>query len=931
MAKFFLIDGTALLYRAYFAFIANPLRSSKGENTSAIFGVANSFLKLLDKEKVENVIISFDLKAPTFRHKITETYKANRPQAPDELISQIEPVKEYFRKLKIPEVSIPGFEADDVLATLAENLKQKHEVVIVTSDKDFCQLVDERVTLFDPFSEKTIDEKRVKEKYGVTAEQFSDYLALVGDQSDNIPGVKGIGPKGASQLLNRFPRLDDIFDNIDQIESKSLRDKLIKGKEEAYLSRKLALIVRDVPISDVGLNTEDLAKQACFDNKNFSDILTFLERYDLKSVYKKIKQMYPDIEEESKEPAQGTNRGEDDQLAFNFFAESTNHGFDIEKISSEEELPAIEKSIENSEGIAIYLVYEGENPLHSEIIGTAFCLDEVKVYYMRFQEGHDSGLSHGKYVSFMNKLCSAKTVIAHNLKPISQVLDNYRIRIAGPCFDTMIASYLLDAFSTRHGLDLCAQKELQYDLSSIQEILGKGSKRVEFSELDKDKVADFAAENAHITYRLFKKYKQRLTSMRLDKLFYDVEMPLVKVLAKMEQDGVYIDLNILEDIDQTLASKVEELGDKIHEISGSEFNINSPQQLAKVLFEDLELPPVKKTKTGYSTDNQVLEALAEEHKIAKLLVEYRQLSKLRSTYTNSLPKLIDNKSGRIHSSFNQTVTTTGRLSSSNPNLQNIPIRSRAGKQIRKAFAVDNEKKVIIAADYSQIELRILGIMSRDRNLITAFTNEQDIHAQTAGMILNKPITMINQDERRMAKTINFGILYGMGPQKLSRELDISLSQAKEFIDTYFTKFPQIRDFIKAQVKRAKSQGYAETLTGRRLSLPDINSSNKKYSSEAERIAVNMPIQGSAADVIKIAMINVAKELDKLPAVSGEPPAKLIIQVHDELVLECFESTAAEVKKMVVKEMKYALPERYRTIIQLAVDIGSGKNWFEAHE
>ncbi|MBW6515514.1 MAG: DNA polymerase I [Candidatus Cloacimonetes bacterium] len=1005
MSKIYLLDGTALIYRAYFAFINNPLRNSSGENTSAIFGVVNTLLKLINTEKPERIIVSFDLKEPTFRHEITDTYKANRPPAPEELISQIEPVKDFFKLLSIPEVSIPGFEADDILGTLAERLKDSYDIVIITSDKDFAQIVDDKVALFDPFSEKIVDAEQVKKKYGITPEQFADYLSIIGDSSDNIPGVRGIGPKGATTLLQQFNTLDDIYTNIEQISSESLRKKLLDGKESAYLSRRLARIVTDVPIeAETGLELRKLIEGSKFNEDILQKTIPYLQRYELNSILNKLNQsisLTTDNSTASEKQSETTNaelehntlsdelsfpwekeesvtvdrklstsvktdesvQGNDVvQLSFDFYSDSKKPEFIPHLIEKENDLKELLDKLQKKPIIAVAIVpstrrggsynhifsldsnSSNGNDIDSDYLaGISICVENEHAYYIDLTKSMFSyskstasqDRSSFEYIpnllteifSYINK---EAIIVGHNIKHEYLILESLGITLREPLFDTMIASYLLDSALAKHNLIDCARRELHLELQPMEDILGTGKKKQDIKDLDIKIVAELANEDANSIFRLFEKYKHRLADNKLEYLFNNIEMPLLTVLATMERNGVYIDCDVLQDINQEISKEIDKLTESIYKLAGKEFNINSTQQLSKVMFDDLQIPPVKRTKTGYSTDNYVLEVLAEDFEIAQFLIDFRQLTKLRSTYVESLPQLVDKKTGRIHSSFNQTITTTGRLSSSNPNLQNIPIRSKAGKEIRKAFTVDDDEYLILSADYSQIELRILGILSKDRNLITAFNHDQDIHAQTAGLILNKPITMITQDERRMAKAINFGIIYGMGANKLSRETNISLNDAKEFIESYFTKFSRVKEYIQQQKYKARSYGYAETIMGRRLSIPNIHSSNQRLQSEAERIAVNMPIQGSAADIMKMAMIKLAKEFEKINKEVEKPLVRMIIQVHDELVFEVHNKELGKIRQIVIREMKNALPEKYRIIIPLAIDTGAGSNWFEAH-
>lgn len=896
--KLFLIDGTALIYRSYYAFLKRPLINSKGENTSAIFGTINSFLKLLDNFKAEYVAISFDLKEETFRHKITADYKANRPPAPEDLIAQVEPIKEFFQNIEVPEFSVAGYEADDVLATLAEKFKDDFEIVLVTGDKDFCQLVDDRVTIFDPKKEESLDKEKVKEKYGITTEQFIDYLALVGDSADNIPGVKGIGPKTAKKLLQEYETLENIYKNIENISAKGTRNKLKEHKEDAFLSRKLAKIITDVPLQD--LNKDDLN----WKDENLAKATKFLERYELNSIQKRLDKEFKD--------------------EFDFMNSEESHSkFEVALVNSQTAFQKMLEKMKAKQIVAIDTETTSPNPLKANLVGISLCWNTKQAYYISLAHNMAENLEVKTVVEALQENLANKTLLAHHLKYDYIVLKQHGWQIEQNCFDTMIADYLLHP-TEKHSLEACAEREFSYQMIPIKELIGSGKKQITFDNVDPQKAADYSGEDVIFTFKLFEKYSGQLQANELQHLFQNIEMPLSFVLAKMEQTGVYLDEGILQEISQKNKKKIAEITKEIYEIAGKQFNLNSTQQLAQVLFEEMEIPPIKKTKTGYSTDINVLEKLAPDHKIARLLIEYRQLSKLQSTYVTALPQLINSQTGRIHSSFNQTVATTGRLSSSNPNLQNIPVRSEIGKEIRKAFTTDKNNWIILSADYSQIELRLLAILSKDEKMINAFQNKRDIHRETAAIIFDVPQKEITPTQRRYAKIINFGLLYGMGANRISKELHIDRKEAQNFIDNYFSKFPTIKDFLANSVQKAKENGYASTILGRKLPLPGLHSKNKRLVAEAERLATNMPIQGSAADIIKIAMINLYEKLKERDDIN------MLIQVHDELVFEIDKSKLKELEKVISTEMEAALPEEYAKIVPLSVDIGTGKNWFEAH-
>lgn len=921
--KLFLIDGTALIYRAYFAFIRNPLINSKGVNTSAIYGVINSFLKIIDDYKPRYVMVSFDRKEETFRHKLDEAYKANRPPMPDDLKEQIEPVKKFFQLIDIPEISLAGYEADDVLGTFAEHFKHEVEVYIVSGDKDFAQVVQDNVFLLDPFKNSVLDEKGIKAKYGVEASQFIDYLAIVGDTADNIPGVKGIGPKGAEKLLNEFTNLDEIYQNLETQTGATLK-KLTEHKESAYHSFTLATIDLKVPV--------DIPKLdyfvCCLNNTN--DLISFFDDYELNTLKRKLMSVIPLKESTTQAPEQSGEPASYEQGLL--FGEE--HEPQAIKAQPKEQFEAILiSSLENlKENLAVnqtkFLTIDTEttslNTQTAELVGISFCYDTTKAFYVPLNHFASDNLPKKEVLEILGLALQDKTIIGHNLKFDLEILEYHGLKIENELFDTMIASFLLDPTNTGNSLDKCMEREFNYTMQPIVDLIGKGKQLVNFDKVSVEDASFYAAEDAWATFRLYHVYNKMLEFKGVKKLFTEIEIPLINSIKTMEMNGAFVDKNYLAKLSLTVTERINSLVAEIYNIAGYQFNLNSTQQLATLLFDEMEIPPVKKTKTGYSTDATVLETLADEHEVVRLMLEYRQLAKLESTYISALPKLIDEKSGRIHSNFNQIGASTGRLSSTNPNLQNIPIRTELGSKVREAFVAQDPDSLILAADYSQIELRLLAIFSGDPILVKTFSEGGDIHKSTAALIYNKSVEEITRDERNSAKTINFGIIYGMGSTKLSKELHISQKEAKEFISNYFEKFPTIREYMDKMVLKAKSEGFCETISGRRLYLPAINSGNKRDSSEAERVAVNMPIQGSAADIIKIAMNKVHAKI------KNRTDVKMIIQVHDELVFEVKEASLEEISLLIKQEMEDSLPQEYSQIVKLSVDIGTGKNWLEAH-
>jgi DNA polymerase-1 len=912
------------LYRAYYAFIKNPLINSKGQNTSAIYGVANSFLHFLDTHNPEHIIVSFDRKGPTFRHEMSEAYKANRPPMPDDLISQVEPVKEFFAAITLPEISAEGYEADDVLATLASHFKKEYDVVIVTGDKDYSQLVDEQVKLYDPMKDADIDREAVITKFGVTPEQFIDYLALVGDASDNIPGVKGIGPKTAVDLLNSYETLDGIYANLDSIKGK-VQEKLITDKESAYLSQELAKIILDVPIQMPDL------ERISFDRRDLIKSLPLLTEYEVTSIKRRIESIGKHLGAELQvRPPEPEPIQEDLFSSMDTGSQQENTPMPVDRafeavLTDQHTWQELISHLKAAQIVSIDCETDSINPMQANLVGISICYEEHRSWYLPLAHQMADNLDLQSVLAELGKALSGKTLLGHNLKYDLIVFDRHGMKLENAIFDTMLAAYILDPGVNQYSLDECALQELGYTMKPIKDLIGSGKNQITFDLVDVNEACFYAAEDAWAVFILFPIYRRKLDKLGLRVIFDNIEIPLVPVLQSMEQSGVFINESVLGSISKQIHHELKTLTDLIYKVAGYQFNINSTQQLAKLLFEELKLPSKKKTKTGFSTDNSVLEELADEYEIAAFISQYRMLAKLDSTYVSALPRMQNPHTGRIHSSFNQTIASTGRLSSSNPNLQNIPIRTELGRQIRKAFISESEEWCIVSADYSQIELRLLALMSEDEVLLRAFKLGADIHRQMAASISGKEPEQVSSDERRAAKTINFGILYGMGQVKLSRELGITQAEAKEIIKNYFDRFPGIRAFLDRCVALARQNQYCETIFGRRLYLPYINSSNNRLKSEAERIAVNMPIQGTAADLIKIAMINIYKRIK-----DRDQSIRMILQVHDELVFEVRKDVLDEARELIISEMEAALPEKYRDQIELKAELGYGRSWYDAH-
>ena len=898
--KLFLIDGTALIYRAYFALIRNPLYTSTGINTSAMFGTFNMFLSFLDRYHPDHLMISFDRKEKTFRHKLDVNYKINRPPAPAEMIDQLQPIKDFFLLAGVKEISIAGYEADDIIGSMAKRFKADYDVIIVSGDKDFAQLVDEAVVLYDPKRKLITDNDKVIEKYGITPAQFIDYLALCGDSADNIPGVKGIGPKGATKLLQEFSDLDNIYANLEQIKSKSILKKMEDSKENAYLSQQLATIICDLPLE---VNDEDTK----FDPRLLTKTIDLLQKYELHGLVKRILPQEQDIFSLI-EPLEVTK---------------PDKSFVALLVETNEEFEQLLKKIAEVEVVALDTETTSLNPMRAELVGISICIAEENAYYLPLRHQMAENLDVEMVKDKLLYCLQDKLIVGHNFKYDYLVLTQAGWDFKPVIFDSMLADYLLHP-TERHSLDACARRYYNYQMIPITDLIGKGKKQICFDLVTPHQAAEYSAEDAWVTWKLYQTLQPDLVRENLAKLYDDVEIPLVFTLAAMETNGVYIDEKFLRQLSHQVQRRIGELTSTIFELAGEQFNINSNQQLGNVLFNKMNLPPQRKTKTGYSVDQSVLETLAKDYEIAKHLMEYRMLNKLESTYIAALPLLINPATNRIHSSFNQSVASTGRLSSSNPNLQNIPIRSKLGKEVRKAFTAKNDDWLMVSADYSQIELRIFAILTRDQTLISTFRADRDIHSKTASLIYGVPELDITSDQRRYAKIINFGLLYGMGAYRISNELSIPRKEAQQFIDNYFQNFPTVKEFISRHLETATEKGYVETILGRKLYLPDLNSSNGQYRKAAERIAVNMPVQGSAADLIKIAMNQMH---DKI---KNEPRIKMLIQVHDELIFEVHKNFLEDAKELIREIMEHALPEEFRDIVPLKVDIGVGKTWFDAH-
>ena len=879
-----LIDGNSLAYRAFYA-LPDTMKTSTGITTNAVYGFTTMLLKLLETEP-DFLAIAFDLKEPTFRHKEYKEYKATRDKAPPTLNEQMPYVKEVAQSLDIPIYEVAGYEADDIIGTLAkESEAQGYNVEIVSGDLDPLQLVTPKIKVLTTrrgISDTVIyDEKAVKERYGLSPDQLIDFKALKGDSSDNIPGVKGIGEKTAAELIKKFKTLDNLLSHIDDIEKTKLKENLKNGKNKALLSKKLVTIVTNVPLE---LDFKKLKRS----ETDWSKVLDIFQKMEFDSLVKKYQNRTegPSLIEKKREKISE---------------------FDFRSITSEKDLDTLIKELEKNSFFSFDCETTSINTFEAKLVGISFSTSPEHASYIPL--GHKEG-KQLDLKTVMTKLKpfleSDKTKYGHNIKYDIEVLIKYGLRVAPPYFDTMVAAYLLDPVSGGYNLKKVGARYLgRHEMIKFTELEAEI-----FSDIKIDLATEYACSDADVTLMLGEVFEKKLKDKNLWKLFKDIEMPLIEVLVELEENGVYVDTKELNKLSAGMDKQMQELERHIFSIAGEEFNLNSPKQLSVILFDKLKLPVIKKGKTGPSTNAEVLEELSEKFEIAQKLLEYRSYSKLKSTYVDVLPELINKKTGRIHASFNQTITATGRLSSSDPNMQNIPIRSELGKKIREAFVPQKKGWVILAADYSQIELRILAHLSRDPVLLKAFKEGKDVHQATADEL------GISRDA---AKTVNFGIIYGISDFGLAKSLKIKRTEAAEFIKKYFEKHTGVKEFIDKTIKEARETGEVCTMLKRIRPLPDINSPNHGLRSFTERTAINTPVQGSAADMIKVAMVRIRD-------ICGESRSpKLILQVHDELVFEVLEEEVEKVKKIIQREMEQAL----KLDIPVKVDIEVGKSWGEA--
>ena len=899
--RFFIIDGYAVLYRSHYALIRNPLVTSYGLHSSALFGFINQVMKLIRSEDPDYIACAFDSKEKTFRHDMYKEYKANRSPMPEEMQMQLPHLWELLEAMKMPVIKKPGFEADDIIGTLAIQADAVGlDTYIVSGDKDFMQLINDHIYLYAPGTKKIrepiiYDRKKVEEKWGVPPEKIIDLLGLMGDSSDNVPGVSGVGAKTAVKLIKEYGSLEGALENSNKVTNKRVYNGLVEDVENAKLSKELVTICKDVEltskVTDFKISPVNL--EAC--KQKFTE----LEFHAL------IKQLEPLSDNKEKLESPKTIK-------------------DYRTVLTEKNLDKMIKELENSERFSFNVQITGLIPMGAEIVGLSFSKMEHSGWYLpvEYKEKEKNNFGDDDLTFILEKLRPLFTnplieKVGQNIKFDALILKSHGIDISHFEFDTMVAAHLINPASRSYKLETLSLEYLNYEMVSIEELIGKGKNQITMDEVPLEQAVFYAVEGSDVAFQLTNIFKNRLKEEGLFTYFQDIEMKLISVLLDMEFEGAFVDSELLVNMSIDLEKKVDQLKDSIYRISGIEFNINSTQQLANILFDILELPQIKKR----STAEPVLKQLQEIHELPKNILEYRKYNKLKSTYVDALPEVINLKTKRIHSTFNQTIAATGRLSSSNPNFQNIPIRKDEGREIRKAFRAQNEGWKILSADYSQVELRIMAHFSNDNGLIEAFKKGEDIHSRTASSVFNVPLNMVLPEMRRTAKVVNFGIMYGAGPFRMSQELGISRKEAIKIIDSYFEQYSGIKRYIKTTLEKARSDKYVETILGRRRPVWDADSDNGLRRQAAERMAINMPIQGSAAELIKIAMISINEEIS-----SRNMEAKMTLQIHDELLFEFPNKEEDDLVKLVIEKMEKAM----QLSVPLIVDHGIGETWYDAH-
>jgi len=938
--RLYLIDAYAMIFRGYFAFIKNPRITTKGINTSAIFGFTNSLIELIKRDRPTHLAVVFDVGRTNVRHDDYAEYKANRLETPEPILLAKPFINDILNAMHIPILGVEGYEADDVIGTIAcKAEKQGYNVFMVTPDKDFAQLVTDKIKIYKPSMKgsdiEILGVEEIKAKYEINdPKQIIDYLGMMGDAVDNIPGLDGVGDKTARKFIQEFGSMENLLANTHTLKGK-MKEKVEASAERGILSKKLATIICDAPI-------EFIEEQYDLDMPDFDKVKEIFDELEFRRLYENLYRAFSNkeyVEElmEVENPNNGkvetsnapNKNGMMDMFAtFEQLDQATTTKSNIEGndhlyqyINDPKAQKILLNNLLRQKAVCFDTETTSLNELEAELIGMSFSYKKGLAYYIPISENREEAQ---ETIELFRPFFEAEEVlkIAHNLKYDAKVLQNYNIDVKGKIFDTMIAHYLLNP-DGRHGMDYLSEMYLDYKPVSIESLIGKkGKNQLTLREVDIETQTAYAAEDADVTFQLYELFAPQLAKENLEELFYNVEMPLMRVLAKIELTGVKLDNNWLAQESIDLENDLRVLESKIFELSGENFNMNSPKQLGEILFDKMQLDPkAKKTKTGqYATSEDVLQKLSSKHEIIASILEYRTLQKLKSTYVDALPSQIDKKDERVHTTFAQTVAATGRLASVNPNLQNIPIRTLRGQQIRGAFVSDEGKK-IISADYSQIELRLIAEISGEQNMIAAFQNGEDIHVSTAAKLFDIPLDEVTKTQRGQAKTVNFGIIYGQGAFALAEQTGLSRTEAKKMIDSYYESYPRLKEYMAEQVKKAQDLGYVQTILGRKRHLKDINSSNFVVKAHAERNAVNAPIQGSAADIIKLAMIKIDEELE-----AQNLQTKMLLQVHDELLFEAPIDEVDIAMSLIKKEMESA----FVTTVPLLVEVGVGNNWLEAH-
>jgi DNA polymerase-1 len=946
--RLFLLDAYALIFRGYYAFIKNPRINSKGMDTSAIMGFMNALMDVIKREKPDHLAVAFDKGGSDMRNELFPEYKANRDATPEAIKIAVPYIQELLKAMHIPIMEKAGFEADDLIGTLAKQAeKEGYQVFMVTPDKDFAQLVSENIFMYKPARMGNGIEiwgvPEVQAKFEIEHPlQVIDFLGMMGDAADNIPGLPGVGEKTAKKFLAQYGSMEKLLESTHELKGK-MKENIEANKELGLLSKKLATILLDCPVTfnenDFELSKPDVEKtEAIFQELEFRRMQEQFDKlFKDGSDYDEINTNDSPNNGETPKPAKKAVPKNEDQMdlfgfsddsndssstsSFYTSLENTEHFYQIMK--GDLALKLLLQNLQNQTSVCFDTETTGLDALNAELVGIAFSYEKGKGFYVPFPESKDEAmLLMEKLKPFFENEAIEK--IGQNLKYDLKILSNYNITVKGKLFDTMIAHYLINP-DMRHNMDILSETYLKYSPKSIEELIGKkGKNQKSMRDVSLEEVKEYAVEDADITYQLKEHFEPILEKVSTKKLFDEIEIPLVEVLADMEKEGINLDVEFLKSMSKDLAKESNALEQNIYETVGETFNLASPKQLGEVLFDKLKIggPKQKKTKTGqYATGEEVLSYLAKDNEIVRDILEWRQLVKLQSTYVDALPNQVDAKTKRVHTDYMQTVAATGRLSSTNPNLQNIPIRTERGRQIRKAFIARDENYTLLAADYSQIELRIIAALSGEDNMIAAFKNNEDIHKSTASKVFNVPLEEVTKEQRSNAKTVNFGIIYGVSAFGLSNQTELSRKEAAELIEAYYKTYPKLKAYMAEQIDFARENGYVQTVLGRRRYLKDINSANAMVRGGAERNAVNAPIQGSAADIIKIAMINIHKRL-----ITENWKSKMLLQVHDELVFDVYNDELEKIQPMIKSEMENA----FKLDVPLIVDLGMGKNWLEAH-